>query len=265
YAMGAVDYVPVPVIPDVLRAKVKVFAELYRKTRQLEQLNRELERRVADRTAELEASTTRLIESERRRTLALAAGQMGSWDWDTVRGECAWDEGQCRIFGVDPRSFAVTAENVRALVHPEDLQRLEQALRRISADAQSYQTEFRLRRPNGELRWCIGTAAATLDAAKRVVRVSGVTVDITERKLVEEELAPYRTSEAESVSAIGPQVVLQPATAQALALALHELATNAAKYGALSTATGKVRLGWELTADSLVLRWDETGGPTVEP
>jgi len=94
YAMGAVDYVPVPVIPDVLRAKVKVFAELYRKTRQLEQLNQELERRVAERTAALEASTTRLIESERRRTLALAAGQMGSWDWDLLRGECAWDEGQ---------------------------------------------------------------------------------------------------------------------------------------------------------------------------
>src|SRR5262245_54400006 len=43
YEMGAVDYVPVPVVPEVLRAKVKVFAELYRKTRQLESLNRELE------------------------------------------------------------------------------------------------------------------------------------------------------------------------------------------------------------------------------
>src|SRR6202521_2710204 len=334
YAMGAVDYVPVPVIPDVLRAKVKVFAELYRKTRQLEQLNQELERRVAERTAELEASTTRLIESERRRTLALAAGQMGSWDWDMVRGECVWDEGQCRIFGVDPRPFAVTPENVRAVVHPEDLERLEQVLQRISADAQSYQTEFRVRRPNGELRWCIGTAAATLDAARRVVRVSGVTVDITERKLaeerqvllarevdhrarnalavvqsivrltrargiedyvvavegriralsrahmllsrsrwegadlrklVEEELAPYRTGEAESVAAIGPSVVLQPATAQALALALHELATNAAKYGALSTAAGRVRLSWELKPATLVLQWTETGGPSVDP
>src|SRR5499433_1082375 len=79
YEMGAVDYVPVPVIPEVLRAKVKVFAELYRKTRQLEQLNHELERRVAERTVELERSTARLLESERRRTLALAAGQMGSW------------------------------------------------------------------------------------------------------------------------------------------------------------------------------------------
>src|SRR2546430_11268957 len=63
YEIGAVDYVPVPVVPEVLRAKVKVFAELYRKTRQLEQLNSELERRVAERTADLEASTTRLLQS----------------------------------------------------------------------------------------------------------------------------------------------------------------------------------------------------------
>jgi len=63
YEMGAVDYVPVPVIPEVLRAKVRVFAELHRKNRQLEQLNRELEQRVAERTAELEASTERLLDS----------------------------------------------------------------------------------------------------------------------------------------------------------------------------------------------------------
>src|SRR5437763_8817561 len=49
YQMGAVDYVPVPVVPEVLRAKVRIFSELYRKTRQLEQLNRELEHRGADR------------------------------------------------------------------------------------------------------------------------------------------------------------------------------------------------------------------------
>src|SRR6188472_753628 len=78
YAMGAVDYVPVPVIPEVLRAKVKVFAELYRKTRELERLNTELEERVRARTAELEASTARLLESEQRRSLAIAAGNMGS-------------------------------------------------------------------------------------------------------------------------------------------------------------------------------------------
>src|SRR5579862_6989591 len=56
YDAGAVDYVPVPVVPEVLRAKVRVFAELYRKTRQLEELNRELETRVAERTHALQAT-----------------------------------------------------------------------------------------------------------------------------------------------------------------------------------------------------------------
>src|SRR5712675_2160667 len=111
YEMGAVDYVPVPVVPEVLRAKVRVFAELFRKTRQLEQLNLELERRVAERTAELKSSTTRLLQSEQLRGLALAAGQMGSWDWDAVSGEFSWDEGQYGIFGVDPGGFAVTPNN----------------------------------------------------------------------------------------------------------------------------------------------------------
>ncbi len=60
YEAGAVDYVPVPVVPDLLRAKVRVFAELHRKTRELERLNAELEQRVAERTAELEASSAAL-------------------------------------------------------------------------------------------------------------------------------------------------------------------------------------------------------------
>jgi signal transduction histidine kinase len=66
YECGAVDYMPVPVQPEILRAKVAVFVELYRKTRQLESLNRELESRVVERTAELEASAARLVLSEER-------------------------------------------------------------------------------------------------------------------------------------------------------------------------------------------------------
>jgi CheY-like chemotaxis protein len=185
YEMGAVDYVPVPVVPEVLRAKVKVFAELFRKTRQLDQLNRELERRVADRTAELKSSATRLLKSEQLRSLALAAGQMGSWDWDAASGDLSWDEGQYGIFGVDPNSFAVTLDNVRALIHPEDWKRLRATLAN-NEHAQTYQTELRVHRPNGELRWCIGAAAASIDATHRVVRLGGVTVDITDRKSAEE-------------------------------------------------------------------------------
>jgi signal transduction histidine kinase len=76
YKLGGVDYVPVPVVPELLRAKVRVFVELYRKTRQLEQFNADLERRVAERTAELrkfnEELELRIEERTRERELALA-------------------------------------------------------------------------------------------------------------------------------------------------------------------------------------------------
>jgi PAS domain S-box-containing protein len=328
--MGAVDYVPVPVIPDVLRAKVKVFVELFRKTRELEQLNLKLERRVAERTAELEASTARLMQSEQGRSLALAAGQMGSWDWDPAIDEWRWDEGQHRIFGVDPTDFKISAENIGALVHPEDWDALRSLVERMSNGERTQQTDFRVRRPNGEIRWCTGTAAAAVDPAGRVVRISGVTIDVTDRKeaeerqsllarevdhrarnalaviqsiirltraknvddyvqtvegrikalarahtllsdsrwngadmrtLVAEELAPYRAGDKVEIG--GPNLSLLPATAQGLALALHELATNAAKHGALSSLKGKVTLTWTLRGDSLVMDWAETGGPQI--
>jgi signal transduction histidine kinase len=76
YAAGAVDYVPVPVVPELLRAKVRVFVDLYRKTRQLEVLNQELEQRVAERTAELEKANQdlerRVDERTREREAAVA-------------------------------------------------------------------------------------------------------------------------------------------------------------------------------------------------
>ncbi|MGC1411553.1 MAG: response regulator [Acetobacteraceae bacterium] len=75
YQAGAVDYVPVPVVPELLRAKVRVFADLYRKTRQLEQLNSELERRVEERTTELAQANAdlerRVEERTREREAAL--------------------------------------------------------------------------------------------------------------------------------------------------------------------------------------------------
>jgi PAS domain S-box-containing protein len=328
--MGAVDYVPVPVVPEVLRAKVRVFAELFRKTRELERMNLKLERHVVERTGELEASNMQLKQAEQGRSLALAAGQMGSWDWDLISKHWRWDQGQHRIFGVDPQDFQINIESIRALIHPDDWFPLVEIARGMSQGARTQQTEFRVVRPNGEIRWCIGTAAASLDEAGRVVRINGVTVDITDRKeaderqvllarevdhrarnalaviqsiirltraksveeyvqaiegrikalarahallsdsrwrgadlatLVGEELAPYRASD--KIQYNGPDISLQPATAQGLALALHELATNAAKHGALSSPAGKVSLEWALDSDALILRWSEEDGPRI--
>jgi two-component sensor histidine kinase len=243
-----------------------------------------------------------------------------------------WDEGQYQICGVDPGDFEVTAANVQHLLHPDDFPKLRKALARFAKGALSYETEFRINRPDGEMRWCVGTAAATFDKSGRVVRVSGVTVDITERKraeerqslltrevdhraknalalaqsivrltraqdieayvravegrisalarihtilslsswqgaeirrLVDEELSPYAVSGQIKVD--GSELQLEPATAQTLALAFHELVTNSAKYGALSAASGRVSVQWELQDDdSLALIWEEVGGPAVQ-
>ena len=186
YEMGAVDYVPVPVVPEVLRAKIKVFAELYRKTRQLERLNVELEDRVRARTAELEESHARLLESEQRRSLAIAAGKMGSWDWDWVNGDWMWDEGQYQIFGVDPGKLRGDAGQCPGAASPRRRRGTAQGVAQFAKGAKSYEAEFRIIRPDGEVRWCVGTAAASIDKGGRVIRVSGVTVDITERKQAEE-------------------------------------------------------------------------------
>jgi PAS domain S-box-containing protein len=81
-----------------------------------------------------------------------------------------------------------------------------------------------------------------------------------------QELAPYCEKDETRVHIDGPQVLLEPNAAQAIAVALHELATNAAKYGALSVAKGRVELKWSHEADErLILRWTEIGGPAVQP
>ena len=334
YEIGAVDYVTVPVVPQMLRAKVRVFIELHRKTRQLEAMNEELTTRVAERTAELKAQTEQLRHSEERRSIALSAGDMGSWEVDVVSGRVEWDDGPYRIFGVDRATFEPTVERVEAMMHPED--REKNAVASIVAAGEArFQVEFRIIRPSGEIRWCYGAGVISRDADGNATRMNGVTVDITDRKraeerqlvlarevdhraknmlavvlsvlrltkakstpefvstvegrihalaathnllsatrwqganlsqIVDEELAPYRTDHRQRIESGGPPAMLLPATAQAVALAVHELATNAAKYGALSTDTGHLRLVWTIDDQSLVVDWTETGGPpAAEP
>jgi len=85
-------------------------------------------------------------------------------------------------------------------------------------------------------------------------------------RLVEQELSPYSGGGGTRTQIDGPSIMLSPDLAQAMAIALHELATNAAKYGALSVPEGNVRVEWTLAADKhLVLRWTEAGGPPVKP
>ena len=83
--------------------------------------------------------------------------------------------------------------------------------------------------------------------------------------IASQELAPYSAKNDSRIRIGGPPVLLEPDAAQAMAIVLHELATNAAKYGGLSIASGQVDLGWTHEANGrLNLRWSEIGGPPVQ-
>ncbi|HVW75590.1 MAG TPA: HWE histidine kinase domain-containing protein [Rhizomicrobium sp.] len=334
YEAGAVDYISVPVVPELLRAKVRVFAELFRKTRDLQKLNDDLERRVAERTEALALSADRLRKSEQGRGLALVAGNMGSWDYDLISRTWFWDEGQSRIFGVAHESFVPSIESIRRGIHPDDVDKIREAFTSLSADKPTCEVEFRIVRPNGDLRWCTAAAAASFDSSNMLVRYSGVTTDITDRKeaenrqtlltrevdhrakntlavvqaivrmakrdnvedyvkavegrigalaqthellsqsrwegadilrLILDELAPYHGEGQQRVTAVGPSLVLVPEQAQLVAMAVHELATNAAKYGSLSAEAGRVDVSWSTCEGALSLIWRESQGPKVTP
>ena len=84
------------------------------------------------------------------------------------------------------------------------------------------------------------------------------------RKLVMQEFAPYCENDGTRVQISGPDLVLEPTTAQCIAIVLHELATNAAKFGALSISKGRVQIEWSRCSDRLTLYWTETDGPPVK-
>ncbi|WP_368912077.1 response regulator [Taklimakanibacter deserti] len=204
YQMGAVDYVSAPVVAEILRAKVKVFVELHRKTRELEALNSDLERRVAERTEELRLAN----------------------DHQTVLAR-----------EVDHR-----AKN--ALAVAQAIVRLTQA---ETIDQYVTAIEGRI------------NALARAHALLSDSRWQGASL----KTIVEDELAPYRGSGEPLYIVNGPDIVLRPGSAQAIALALHELATNAAKYGAFAAKTGKLALSWR--ADPLTISWRESGVPDLRP
>jgi two-component sensor histidine kinase len=82
------------------------------------------------------------------------------------------------------------------------------------------------------------------------------------RDILSAEFAPYDISR---ISMRGPECVLSPKLALMMALLVHELATNAAKYGAFSNATGSLSIEWSISGGRLSVEWRESGGPLVRP
>jgi two-component sensor histidine kinase len=155
YETGAVDYIPVPVVPEILRAKVKIFIELHRKTRQLEALNSELEERVANRTAELVQSLDRLGESEERMRLASEAAEFGTYDYDAPSDVFHCSANLRRLLAI-ATDRPLSLDDFLSYIHPEDrdsMRLLMHALRDGKTDRQ--EQEFRIQHVDGAVHWLL--------------------------------------------------------------------------------------------------------------
>jgi PAS domain S-box-containing protein len=117
--------------------------------------------------------------------------------------------------------------------------------------------------PEGLKQTIVGRIQALANVCSLFVATRWIGAELS--AVATQELAPYSEAGGKRVFIDGPQILLEPDAAQAIAVTLHELATNAAKYGALSTPNGQVSLEWSHAADGqLRLSWTESGGLAVQ-
>jgi PAS domain S-box-containing protein len=266
--------------------------------------------------------------------LAVWASRMGTFDWDLATDTLYVSEQNARMFGGARGLVALDGrDRVFQSVHPDDMVRVRAAVAEAVTSGLPYKVEHRIQRPtDGKTVWVMTAATPIVDDTGKVVRIIGVTQDISEVKEAEtqretlvaeldhrvknvlasvQSLALQSARKAPSIDTFlktfsgrlkamasahtlltatrwrgaaiahivnaelggmapgqtrweGPDILLTPRATNALALALHELATNAVKFGALSTDQGRVDVRWQLSNDGgFRLDWTEGGGPLV--
>jgi PAS domain S-box-containing protein len=292
----------------------------------------EIGRREAERNHAIEA----LQVGEARLRRAQEAGKIGDWEWDLASGRTACSPSLHGLLGLEPGQETVPVKALLERIHPRDRARVVAEVRAAIADKHALDTEFRIVRPDGVVRWLASRGEIERGADGRAVRLVGVGIDVTlrrqgeerqrlllaelnhrvknalaivqvivRRSLADERVPPEtRRALAERLRALAKthdlltasawhgaslraiaeaelhpygkraeiasnDIVLAPRAAQTLGLILHELATNAAKHGALSVPEGRVAVTWGVEpgpgGGRFRLDWRERDGPTVRP
>ena len=137
-------------------------------------------------------SEVALQRSEERLRLALDAGHIGVWDWDVIQNRIEWSDLVYQLLGVQRGTFPGGLEDFARLIHPDDRDRISEAIGAALRRNVPYDVELRVVHPNGSVHWLSTTALVFRNAGGEPVRMLGATTDITARKQAEADLRQQR-------------------------------------------------------------------------
>ncbi len=157
-----------------------------------------------------------LEASEQSLRLALEAGRMGTWEWNTETGRVQWSSGLEMIHGYKPGEFPGTYEAYMSRVHVDDRESIKAAIQASLRDGTRYNVEHRIVLPNGSVRWVEGRGEVIRNTGGSPIGMKGVCVEITNRKKIEEDLQFLANASALLTSGINETDLLQRVAALAV-------------------------------------------------
>jgi len=142
----------------------------------------ELYQQAQDELADRKRTEDVLRSSEERLRLGLQAARMGTWDWNILENQIIWSSNMEALFGLAPGEFDGSYDQFVARLHPDDRDHVLEAINAAVTAGANYDIEFRVVYPNGRIRWALSQGKVFYDAIGQPIRMSGVDLDITDRK-----------------------------------------------------------------------------------
>lgn len=142
---------------------------------------------LEDITERKQAEAT-IARSEEQLRLSLEFTHIGTWDWDVVSGLTTWNDNHFKLLGLTPNPDDNLYQRWCEAIHPEDRERVEQALLGALHNHTDYEAEYRIIRPDGSLRWLIGKGRGMYNADQEPIRMLGVIIDVSDRKEFQDKI-----------------------------------------------------------------------------
>ncbi|MGF1589718.1 MAG: PAS domain-containing protein [Pleurocapsa sp.] len=160
---------------------------------------------IARDITELKQSQQQLKENEALLKLALTNAKAGFWSWDILRNEVIWSPENYELYGIDPQIKPLQYQDWENSVYPDDLDRTNREVAKIlSRESAEFRTEFRIIHPRKGVRWLLGIGNVTCNENDEPVRLSGLNLDISDRKQAEAALGTSK-NELKLITEVIPQ------------------------------------------------------------